>query len=97
MEVPQAMEKYYLVNVLLLLLRILYGLIQAAEQFCKELLKSFRFMKYTRNRAGPCLYFIWVKGKLVIWISWVDDCLLTGTKERTQLAKRKRMSLFECE
>ena len=45
MEVPQAMEKYYLVNVLLLLLRILYGLIQAAEQFCKELLKSFRFMK----------------------------------------------------
>ena len=54
-------------------------------------------MKYTRNRADPCLYFRWVKGEMVIWKSWVDDCLLMGPNKRTQLKKSKIMSLFECE
>ena len=49
MEVPQGMEKYYPVNVLLLILRTLYILRQAAVFFCKELLNAFRFTKYTRN------------------------------------------------
>ena len=38
-EVPQVIKKYYPVNVLLLLLRKLYGLRQAAAHFWKELLK----------------------------------------------------------
>ena len=66
-------------------------------QFWKELLKSFRFMKYTRNREDRYLYFRWFKGELVIWISWVDDCLLTGPKKRTQQAESKIASLFECD
>ena len=78
MELPQGMEKYYPVTVLLLFLKTLYGLRQDAAHFYKYLLKAFRFMKYARNRADPCLYFRWVKGELVIWISWVDDCLLVG-------------------
>ena len=97
MEVPQVMEKYHPVNVLLLLLRTVYGPIQSSTQFWKELLRSFRFKKYTRNQADPCLYFIWVNVDLVIWISWVDDCLLTGPKKKTQLMKGKIMSIFECE
>ena len=75
MEVPQGMEKYYPVNVILLIPRKLYGLRQADAHFWKELLKAFRFMKYTRNQAEPCLNFRWVEGELVIWISWVNDCL----------------------
>ena len=47
-------------------------------QFWKELLKLFKFMKYTRNQADLCLYFRWVKGEMVIWISWADDFLLIG-------------------
>ena len=97
MEVPQVMEKYYLVNVLLLLLRILYGLRQTAAQFWKELLKAFMFMKYARNQADPCLYFRWVKGELVICISWVGDFLLTGPNKMTQLEKSEMMIIFECE
>ena len=49
MEVPHGMEKYYPVNILLLLLRTLYGLRQASAYLWKELLKLFRFMKYTHN------------------------------------------------
>ena len=49
MKVPQGMEKYYPVNVLLLILKTLYGMIQDSEPFYKELLKEFRLMKYSRN------------------------------------------------
>ena len=97
MEVPLVMDKYYPVNVLLLLLKTLYGLRQDAAHFYKDLLKAFRFMKYARNQADPCLYFRQVKDELVIWISWVDDFLLSGPNKRTQLAKIKMMSLVECE
>ena len=79
MEVPQVMERYHPVNVLLLLLRTVYGPRQASTQFWKELLRSFRFKKYTRNQADPYLYFRWVKRELVIWTSMVDDCLLMGS------------------
>ena len=96
MEVPQGMDKYYPVNVLLLIIIKSYGLKQAAAHFWKELLK-FRFMKYTRNQADPCLYFIWVKVKMVILISWVDYFLLTGNKKRMKLDENRMMSLFECE
>ena len=94
---PQGMDKYYSVNFLLLLLRKLYGLRQASVEFLKELLKVFRFMKYTRNLAYPCLYLIWIKGELLIWISLVDDYLLMRPKKRTKLVKSKIMSLFEYE
>ena len=83
MEVPEGMKKYYPVIVLLLILRKLYGLRQASARFWKKLLKAFRFMNYTRNQADPCMYFRWVKGELVIWISWVDDCILAGPKKTT--------------
>ena len=40
LELTQGMEKYHPVNILLLLLRTLYGLIKAAAQFWKELLEN---------------------------------------------------------
>ena len=86
---PQGIYKYDPVNVLLLLLRTSYGLRQAAAQFWKELLKEFRFMKYTLNQADPYLHIIWVKGELVIWISWVDDFLLTGPKKMVQMGEKE--------
>ena len=55
MKVPQGMERYYPVNVLLLTLKTLYGMIQDAAQFYKELLKAFRFMKYAHNQSDSCL------------------------------------------
>ena len=39
MKLPQRMEKYYPMNFLLLLLRTLYGLRQADEQFWNKLIK----------------------------------------------------------
>ena len=97
MEVPQGIEKYYPVNILLHFLKTLYVLRQYYAQFYKELLKAFRFMKYVRNQADPCLYFRWVKGELGIRLSLMGDFLMAGPNKRTKLAKIKMMSLVECE
>jgi hypothetical protein len=54
-------------------------------------------MKYIRNKADPCLYFAWTATGLIIWLSWVDDCLVTGKKEGVLSAKRQMMDRFDCD
>jgi hypothetical protein len=54
-------------------------------------------MKYIRNKADPCLYFRWTVDGLVIWISWVDDCLTVGKDEGVYNAKASMMNLFDCD
>ena len=56
MKMPQGFEKYYGHNVVLLLLKGIYGNKQAAIAFWKEILQSMKDMKYKRNGADPCLY-----------------------------------------
>jgi len=97
MNVPEGFEKFYPSNVLLLLLRTVYGLKQAAMQYWREMVKAFTYMQYERNKADPCLYFKWVNEKLVFWITWVDDCVIAGPKERVTEAKHQMMKLFDCE
>ncbi len=83
MKVPQGFERFYSENAVLLLLKTIYGLKQAAMAFWKELLKAFYGMGYNkRSKADPCLYFGWTLTGLVLWSSWVDDCLVCGTSQR---------------
>ena len=97
MEVPEGFEDYYPGDVLLFLLKTIYGLKQAAMAFWRELLKAMRHMQCTRSNADPCLYFKWnSKMELTIWLSWIDDCLCIGPKENVLIAKKEMMSLFEC-
>eukprot|EP00957_Ditylum_brightwellii_P036946 2796796-Ditylum_brightwellii.AAC.1 len=57
MNVPQGFSKFYPLDVLLLLLRTIYGLKQAVMQFWRALLAAMMDMKFERNKADPCLYF----------------------------------------
>ena len=34
---------------------------------------------------------------LVLWLSWVDDCLIAGKKEQVVEAKQQMMSNFDCD
>jgi hypothetical protein len=97
MEVPQGFERFYPKNTVLLLLKTIYGLKQAALAFWRELLKALLYMKYNRNKADPCLYFRWTVNGLVLWISWVDDCLTAGKDEAVIDAKSSMMKLFDCD
>jgi hypothetical protein len=98
MEVPQGFERFYPKNCVLLLLKTLYGTKQAAKAFwLKLLVEALRGMKYTRSKADPCLYYSWNDGGLVIWISWVDDCLICGKKESVLHAKEEIKKIFDCD
>ena len=97
MSVPKEFEKYYPKDVVLLLLRTLYGLKQAAMAFWRELLKAMYSMGMQRSNADPCLYFSWTEDGLVIWVSWIDDCLVVGSDKAVAKAKRAMMERFECE
>ena len=57
MHVPQGFEKFYHKNVVLLLMKTIYGLKQAAFEYWKGLLNAFKAMSLTRSKADPCIYF----------------------------------------
>ena len=58
---------------------------------------AFKTMGFERSIADPCLYFKNSKNGIVIWISWVDDCLLMGHKEEVSKYKTMMHQFFECE
>ena len=77
-------------EIVLLLLKTIYGLKQAAFEYWKTLLRALRAMELQRSKADPCVYFKWKNGKLMIWSSWVDDLLSCGPNE-TVLEGRKAL------
>ena len=98
MEVPEGFEKYYDPRIyVLLLLQTLYGLKQAALAFWKKLLQCFKSMGFDRSKADPCLYFKWTIGGLVLWLSWVDDCLAVGSLDNVNKAKKQMTDRFDCD
>ena len=80
-----------------------YGCKQAALEFWREMNKAFMFMNYDRSKADPCLRFRWFKDKesgrdhLVIWMLWVDDCLIIGPNGLVRMAKEEMKTLFDCD
>ena len=97
-EVPEGFEKYYdPIEYLLLLLRTIYGLKNAAIAFWKELVKCFKSMNYEKSPADPCLYFKWTIEGLIIWISWIDDCFVVGTPKNVRQAKEEMTKRFDCD
>jgi hypothetical protein len=96
MFIPQGMEQYYPLNWILKLLKTIYGLCQSAYAFWRMLLAVFRLMGFERSKADLCLYYDWTKNGLVLWVSWVDNCLVVGTKEAVAIAKKQLTSKFDC-
>eukprot|EP00957_Ditylum_brightwellii_P078625 5977616-Ditylum_brightwellii.AAC.1 len=94
---PQRFECFYPAHALLLLLRTIYGLKQAAMQFWRELQKAFKYMKFKRNKVDPCLRFSWIDGFLVVWITWVDDYLNAGPPMLVEKSKTPMKSVFDCD
>ena len=94
-NVPQGFEKFYPSNVVLFLTRTLYGLKQSAIQYWKLCTQTFKTMGYTRSKADACLQFMWTAAGLLIWITWVDDCLCVGPKTEVLKAKAHLSEFFD--
>ena len=56
MAVPEGFGNHYDNQVVLLLLKTIYVLKNAAKAFWKEPLKAFGAMKYKRSDSDPCMY-----------------------------------------
>jgi hypothetical protein len=89
MEIPEGFEQYYLAGYLWMLLQMIYGLRQAAGGFWKQRILAFASINYCRSKADPCVYryFNWMIDKLIVWIPWVDHCLVAGKKVGVLIAK----------
>lgn len=60
------------------------------------LVKAFRHMGFECSKADPCLFYKWTTKGLVLWITWVDDCLVCGHKESALEANGQLMDRFDC-
>ena len=69
MAVPEGFEKHYNNQVVLLLLKTIYGLKNAAKEFWKELLNAFGATKCKISDADPCMYYNWDSAGLLVWLS----------------------------
>ena len=65
--------------------------------FWKELLKAMRYMQFKRSYADPSLYWKWTGAGLIIWLSWIDDCLCMGPNAEVMKSKEEMKGLFNCE
>jgi hypothetical protein len=96
LEVPQGFEEYYLKDCVLLLLKMLYGTIQAAMAFWKKLCKALKKMKHKRSKANLCLYFAWPVAGLVLLMSWFDNLAVTGKPKAIATVKSMMKKEFDC-
>jgi hypothetical protein len=97
MEVLEGFQQYYPMGMVMLLLETLHGLKQVAIAFWKQLIKAFASMKYARSKADPCLYFLWTINGLIVWLSWVDNCLVCGKETGVLIAKKQMMDRLDCD
>jgi len=55
-------------------------------------------MACKRSDADPCMYFKWTEAAgLLIWLSWIDDCVCFGQEVAVEESKLEMKNLFECE
>ena len=96
LQVPEGFSKFYPKNVILHLLKTLYSLKQSTYVFWKSLVMAFWHMTFECSKADPCQFFKWTVHGLVLWVTWVDDCLVCGKKEVVLAAKKQLMDRFNC-
>jgi Reverse transcriptase (RNA-dependent DNA polymerase) len=96
MHVPQGL--YYGSNVVLLLLKTIYGLVQSAYAWWRIVLAAFGSMGYERSKVDPCLFYKWTERHgLQVWMTWINDSFACGTKEAVSEAKKQLHDCFKGE
>jgi hypothetical protein len=55
-------------------------------------------IKFENTKVDPCLYYKWdSKMGLILWLSWVDDCLCVRKEEAVRKEKKDSMNRLDCE
>ena len=53
-------------------------------------------MRYDQSPADPCLMFSWNMTGLIIWLNWIDDCLIAGDERGVKAAQEQIKERFGC-
>ena len=78
-------ERFFPTDVLLLLLRTVYGLKQAANCFYILLTQTMNKLAFSKSHADPALFFKWHQTRgLLVWLSWTDDLICFGPRHEVQ-------------
>eukprot|EP00957_Ditylum_brightwellii_P183618 13985989-Ditylum_brightwellii.AAC.1 len=97
MKVPRGFKKYYPNDMMLLLLKATYGTKQAVMVFWRELLACMKDTGYKRSGIDPRMHYKWTIVGLIIWISWIDDCMVWRPKEIMKEDSDKSNKYFDCD
>ena len=74
--IPEGWERFFSLNVILLLMKTIHGLKQAANCFYLLLVATMTICNFTRSVADPALFYRWDTDEgLMLWLSWTDDIL----------------------
>ena len=68
MSLPEEFENIYGGDVVLMLLKTIYGLKNKAKAFWRELSREFSVMVGRRINAYPCMYFKWTSMGPLVWL-----------------------------
>jgi hypothetical protein len=60
--------------------------------FWKIMFQAFQSMNFHRSKTDP-----WTKLGLVIWLSWIDNCLVIAQSEGVRKAKKMMTDWFDCD
>jgi hypothetical protein len=97
MAIPRGLEIFFLHDAVILFLKCLYGLKQAARAFWRQLLQATKKIGLTQSNADPCFYFKWVDRRLIMMLSWIDDNAIMGYKKDMLNLKQDLMKQFDCD
>jgi len=53
-------------------------------------------MTYKQSKADPCLYFAWIGGKMVVFVTWVDGVMVLGPPSLVEQVQRDLEKSFTC-
>ena len=96
-EAPQGLEKHYPKNVYLKLLAPICGLRNAAMAFWRKLVTVMKKLNCDRSRADPCLHYKWTTDIIILWLSWIDDCIYAGKEDQVNKMKQEFMVELDSE
>ena len=83
-------------GVYLLLLKAIYRTKQAAARLWVLFVSVFAMLNFARSSTDPCMFFKWTDNiGLMLWLSWVDDCLYAGNNKGVKEAKQQFKEHFE--
>ena len=94
-SIPKGFEKYYPHWAVLLCLKTIYGTIQGAIQWWREVCKAMYYLKWKRHAVDPCFFIKWIDGKLIVFLLWTDDCLIAGQQSHVELEAKEFSKLYK--